>query len=711
MPREIIQKPNFLNEFLALQSDIQRKTYRKISDLSRDPLPNGTDKIKLQKTTRGNKKLYRYKFGNHRLFYQFGDDWVAILSIRKRNERTYEVENIQGTQAQHADTSSDNAQALIDQWEMEQDQQLIFEPYVPVQQEDSSTEHTVELDERPLPFALTETLLTQLLIPHDYFEEILSCQTEDDVLNITLPGHLHDRLLNNIYPQDIDDIDNEPNLVLQNAEDLLKFKDGELIHFLLQLDEEQEKIVDFAIKGPTLVKGGAGTGKSTIALYRIQHILKQDPNAKILFATYTNALTKVSKQMLRQLLTEQQIQQVKVETVDTHIRSVIRSVRDLKGNTIASPDQVRSTIRKAIEKLGEGERPLVRTLKQQAVKEFSTRYIREELFGIISGNNLSKEEYLSFPRAGRKVVFSASLRQTFWELYENFHAILEAQGLVAHSELAKEAHVLLTGGSASPSYDYILIDEAQDLPVTYLSVLVESCRSPEGLFLAADMKQSIYSVNSWKRRNDKLELRGRTRVLKTNYRSTKQIDMAAYDVLSASTEDRETSNSLHSGPKPSVWIVSDSQPEVPHMLEFIRTQLQRLRMPRSAVAILVPNSTVGEVYQEEFSKHSDFARFYSSKNVDLDAKMMKIMTLHTAKGLEFPIVVLAGFTKGSYPDREKYPNEQTYNERNDQFRRLLYVGMTRAMRDLLVIYTNACTSEPLLELTEENWTIERRGDK
>ena len=109
MPREIIQKPNFFNEFLALPSDTQRKTYRKISDLSRDPLPNGTDKIKLQKTTRGNKKLYRYKFGNHRLFYQFGDDRVAILSIRKRNERIYEVENIQGTQAQHADTSSDNA--------------------------------------------------------------------------------------------------------------------------------------------------------------------------------------------------------------------------------------------------------------------------------------------------------------------------------------------------------------------------------------------------------------------------------------------------------------------------------------------------------------------------------------------------------------------------------------------------------------------------
>ena len=56
------------------------------------------------------------------------------------------------------------------------------------------------------------------------------------------------------------------------GDDLLKFKEGKLLGFLLRLSPEQQKLAAWnkSATGPTLLKGGPGTGKSTIALYRVK---------------------------------------------------------------------------------------------------------------------------------------------------------------------------------------------------------------------------------------------------------------------------------------------------------------------------------------------------------------------------------------------------------------------------------------------------------
>jgi superfamily I DNA and RNA helicase len=110
-----------------------------------------------------------------------------------------------------------------------------------------------------------------------------------------------------------------PTSSCHRRSDLVRFKEGDLLGFLLRLDEDQLKLTQWAMKGPTMVRGGAGTGKSTVALYRVKALLER-PRAsakeRVLFTTYTRSLLTVTQQLLEQLLTPDQLQRVEVATCD-----------------------------------------------------------------------------------------------------------------------------------------------------------------------------------------------------------------------------------------------------------------------------------------------------------------------------------------------------------------------------------------------------------
>lgn len=173
----------------------------------------------------------------------------------------------------------------------------------------------------------------------------------------------------------------------------MRFTEGELLGFLLKLNPEQEKFVSWAINasGPTLLKGGPGTGKSTVALYRVRalvEILQANgiEKPKILFTTYTNALVAFSQQLLASLLSED-IEYVNVKTADAIIASVI-SQSTGKPN-IASGDVLRKTIKQAliyaIDSL-EGNL-LQRQAQEQTLKRLSIDYLIDEICTVIEAQS------------------------------------------------------------------------------------------------------------------------------------------------------------------------------------------------------------------------------------------------------------------------------------------------------------------------------------
>lgn len=690
--REINIKPSCMSEIHGVPAAMSSQLWEKINYLVVDPFPDG----KLKKKLHVKKDLYRLRVGDYRVFYTYGESWVRLLGIRKRDDQTYESK-LGGMQADAPEQSGNDDDDL--------DSLLEVRPQIPqfrLKHDVSST---------PLPTPITVEWLGKLKIPPGYYPVLISCTSEEALLGAKIPSAILERVVDNIFPRSLDEVIEQPDLIIQDTSDLVRYKNGDLLSFLLKMDEDQLKLTEWALKGPTMVKGGAGTGKSTVALYRIKKLLER-PGAtgteKVLFTTYTRALIKASRQLLEQLLTPAQLLCVRVATCDEIAREVVASSRKLGPLEYSS---VSLEALRAVRKIYEPPGPtgFDRRLRAQVLEKLSDRYLLDEFEWIIEGRSLSSlKEYLAAPRPGRGYPLREGVRESIWFLYQAFSDEIARRKFERFSAIRRESLEVVKKGNWQGVYDFVLVDEAQDLAPTALCLMAEIARSDEGIFFAADDKQSLYSRNySWAVVHPRLQFKGRTSLLRRNYRSTAEIDRAAFEVLNTPA-DEETylrSQSLTSGPMPLLLVGAAAEAEGDWSARFIRQMSRHLRMKYSSAAVLVPNKTIGLQLAEEISTAGVAAKFFPGNELDLKADIVKVMTMHSAKGLEFPVVVLAGFAAQQQPI-EARDDGGIYSEWLANERKLLYVGMTRAMRGLMVIVDGSCQHEALAGLSPENWAIE-----
>lgn len=684
--RQLTIKPSCMREISAFPAKRAGLLWDKINQLVSDPTPDGKVKKKL-KATPG---VCRLRVGDHRVFYRYGADWISLLGVRRRQEDTYKGIQATTEAPQLPPEAEDDLDALLTR----------SEPAVFQFEAKGSTSL--------LPRELTAEWLRDLKVPVAAIPTLLQCKTEEALLEAAVPGEVLTTVLDAIFPPSLEQLDDQPDLVVPSTEALVRYKAGDLLGFLLRLDEDQRKLTRYALKGPTMVRGGAGTGKSTVALYRVQELLER-PSAtgreRVLFTTYTQALLTVTKQLLEQLLTAEQFARVTVATCDQVARRIIETRRKI-GEIEPGWES-----RKRLKALQDGYSDPAASafearLQRRALDRLSTEYIQEEFDWIIEGRDIrSLEDYLPAPRPGRGVAFQKRTRQVVWGLYEQF-----ARGSVKErfQSLRKEALAIASSDSWSGHFDCVLVDEAQDLSPVSLALMAEICEQPEGLFFAADNKQSLYSRNySWSSAHPRLNFRGRTSILKRNYRSTREIDRAAFGVLRPEEGEKlKVSTSIHEGPLPVLveGIASDSVSS--WIARFIRQMARHLHLKPSASAVLVPAKDIGEAVAEGLRDEGLQAQFFAGRAIDLKADVVCVLTLHAAKGLEFPIVVVGGLEAGTYPVADDFDDEGLFEERVRHERRLLYVGLTRAMRGLMLLAPAGCGHPALLDLDRDDWHVD-----
>jgi superfamily I DNA/RNA helicase len=493
-----------------------------------------------------------------------------------------------------------------------------------------------------------------------------------------------------------------------------------LAGFLLHLDPQQEPLTQWALRGPTLVKGGPGSGKSTVALYRVRaivarHLATTGKAPSILFTTYTNALINSSQSLLRQLLRDELglkedaalPQAIRITTL--HKTALWIGKRSDQPFEIAGEQQrqkARDAARATLMPRNLGDAAMIPTAA--ILSDLRDDYLLDEFDWVIEGQNCQNEaDYLAAVRAGRGIPFPAKTRQAVYALYEAYRQQLAAHGLVSWGSLILMALDEVQSGRFGQRWQYVLVDEAQDLPPAALALAVELCVDPAGVFLTADANQSLYNQGfRWKDVHEKLNVSGRSRILRRNYRSTRQIATAAADIMAAVPDfDDEALRQeyLHAGLPPLLYAAEGSDDQVRWIAQQIVAAAKQLRLPVNAAAVLVSSSSVGEPLAQALSRYGLAARFMSSSQFDLAEPGIKVTTLYAAKGLEFPIVIVAHVEAGRLPREIEATDADEVAAHELAQRRLFYVGCTRAMRYLFVTYDRQLPSPFLADLGAATW--------
>jgi superfamily I DNA/RNA helicase len=465
---------------------------------------------------------------------------------------------------------------------------------------------------------------------------------------------------------------------------------------------------DFGEQGPILVKGGPGTGKSTLALYRVKKLL--DLGIKpILFTTYTNALVTYSEQLLEQLLDQPpETAGVKVTTVDSLAYQYY--VRTYGGKPdFAKAEQCLACLETALQTAAiPASNVFDLQVRRQTLERLGTTYLLQEIQDVIEAWGVSTlAEYQAMERRGRGIALKANIREALWAVYQTWRDLMSQNGYLTWEQLRLLA-LEVVAQLPEPPYQAVVIDEAQDLSPVALRFLLALVPSLQRVYLTADASQSLYQRGfSWKQVHADLKVAGRTLMLHRNYRNTQQITAACAKILEGTaagdTECLNQQSSPHTGDCPTLLLVDDPVQEVEAIYKLFTNAARQFRLPVHGGAVLCPSKQVGQAIAQQLIDRGLKAQFISSKQIDINAPYIKVLTLHSAKGLEFPFVAVVGLQRGQLPYVDtSIPLEEAPTV-IDQQRRLFYVGCSRAMRALIVCGSTKFPSPFLDSLTEPYW--------
>lgn len=457
------------------------------------------------------------------------------------------------------------------------------------------------------------------------------------------------------------------------------------------LHPEQRQWVERKYTGPARVSGSAGTGKTIVALHRAVYLARSHPEARVLLTTFSDTLASALHTKLKRLVgSEPRL----AERIDVHSLNAIglRLFKAQQGPvTLASRDTVRQLLSEAS--------------KAVSGHKFSLQFLITEWEQVVDAWQLQTwQEYRDVTRLGRKTRLPEPQRAVLWAIFEQVRSALVAQKLTTHAAMFTGLASALTG-SAHPPFDFAVVDEAQDLSVAHLRFLAAlGAKRPDALFFAGDLGQRIFQQPfSWKSLG--VDIRGRSRTLRINYRTSHQIRQQADRLLGEQTVDvdgnadtRSDTVSVFNGPPPVIRVVKTEDEEIKAVGAWLAEQSAAGVLPQE-FGVFVRSEAQLERAQAAVTA-SGLPFKVLDEHVETASGHVSIITMHLTKGLEFRAVVVMACDDEVIPlqDRiETVGDDADLQEVYDTERHLLYVACTRA-RDQLLVTGVAPASEFLDDL-------------
>ena len=465
--------------------------------------------------------------------------------------------------------------------------------------------------------------------------------------------------------------------VMRNVEELAAALEYPWEKWTIFLHPEQQAMVERRYNGPARVSGSAGTGKTVVALHRAAYLARANTSARVLLTTFSDALARLL--------------QTKLDLLANHDAGILSRI------TVRSLDAV------ALDLFGEwfGKPQLAKRLDVEMLiieavewhgSSFSTSFLSAEWDRVVDGWQLGTwEDYRGIRRAGRYRRLSESQRETLWPIFEWVKSGLRKGGLATRAEMFGRLTAAL-GQTEERPFDYVVVDEAQDVSVPQLRFLAAMAGGREnGLFFGGDLGQRIFQQPfSWRELG--IDIRGRSQTLRVNYRTSHQIRTHADRLLDpeiadtdGNREERRGTISVFNGPEPVIRTLDDEEGEIQTVGEQLTQVLSDGLHPKE-IGVFVRS-------EAELERATAVVKRYGLPFAVLDEtgeiadECVTVSTMHLAKGLEFRAVAVMACDAEVIPLQsrvEDITDEADLDEIYNTERNLLYVACTRARDRLLV---------------------------
>lgn len=438
--------------------------------------------------------------------------------------------------------------------------------------------------------------------------------------------------------------------------------------WIAYLHPSQRGVATRSFNGPAKITGGAGTGKTVVAMHRARHLAAQGRH--VLLASFTNNARALLEQGVGRLCDG-----------DVRGRIIVRTVHALACDLV-----------RQIEIVNPPEDGLVNRLIAEygGASGIEPEVLQAEWRHVIQALGITQwEEYRDAKRTGRGNRLSVADRERIWEtVIVRVDEILKARKISDWPDICRWAGDLIRAGKVMNPFDAVIVDETQDLGPQELRFLAALAGDgADSLTLVGDAGQRIYP-NRTSLRDLGIDVRGRTRTLSLNYRTTEQIYRFAEAILGTEVDDleggmerRRKTYSLFTGPEP--VTCGFRTPTEQHA--FIAAQIARqcaAGQPPGEMTILA-QSRYSLVGAETALKQAEIACHILGRDHAASPDRVTLATIHRAKGMEFKSVFVIGASDDAV--QRHLPSDADEQQMTlEQERNLLYVGVTRA-RDTLTV--------------------------
>lgn len=473
--------------------------------------------------------------------------------------------------------------------------------------------------------------------------------------------------------------------VVEGEDELEAILDEPLEQWRLFLHPSQRQLVRMKANGPVRVLGGAGTGKTVVLMHRAKYLAKRvfnEPEDRILVTTFTRNLASDLALQLEKLCGPD-FERVEVKNLHAWARAFYERQVGRKLKVLEDSAKRAERMEQAIAEAGNGELPAA--------------FYLEEWDHVVQAQDVStRDDYFHARRTGRGTRLGRKQRAEVWRVLARFRESMDQAGLLDWQDVVRETRLYIENNEVVLPYRAVLADEVQDFSANELQLL--RALVPPGkddLFVVGDAHQRIYGHMA-RLGACGIDIRGRGRRLRINYRTTEEIRNRAVailegveiDDLDGGLDSMQGYRSLRTGPDPEVHVLRRDVDEQKELVALLRRWLEEVPAESICVAART-NALLTDRYAKILAEEGIPHVMVRTEPLDEgSAPGIRLATMHRLKGLEFHRVVIAAANKGVIPidlPPDQLPDTASREDHERRERCLFYVASTRARDELVVL--------------------------